>query len=80
MSSTTYDYDNQAWIVDGVYQDCNHPDTMNCKCYGRINKGKRSTPDNIDTRCGCDNPQCICGDDCICDACVRAWLHEEYGI
>ena len=43
MSNTTYDYDNQAWLVDGVYQDCNHPDTMDCKCYGRINKGKRIT-------------------------------------
>ena len=20
-----YDYDNQAWIIDGVYQDCHHP-------------------------------------------------------
>ena len=40
MAHTTYDYDNQAYLVDGVYQDCNHPDTMDCKCYGRVNKGK----------------------------------------
>ena len=35
-----YDYENQAWVIKGKYQDCNHPESMNCNCYGRINKGK----------------------------------------
>ena len=35
-----YDYDNQAGIVDGVYQDCNHPITQTCDCYGRKHKGE----------------------------------------
>ena len=37
-----YDYDNQAWIVDGVYQDCKHPERMGCRCFGRLNAGKRA--------------------------------------
>lgn len=23
-----YDYDRQAWVVDGIYQDCGHPSYM----------------------------------------------------
>jgi hypothetical protein len=23
-----FDYDNQAWIIDGIYQNCAHPDSM----------------------------------------------------
>jgi len=51
-----YDYDNQAWIIDGVYQDCNHPHDARemfgeqfgtgiyrvCDCYGREHKGERA--------------------------------------
>ena len=41
-----YDYDNQAWIVDGVYQDCGHPESMATECarlcYGRKHKGERA--------------------------------------
>jgi hypothetical protein len=37
-----YDYDNQAWIINGVYQDCNHPESMDCQCFGRLNAGKRA--------------------------------------
>jgi len=40
--STQYDYDNQAWIVDGRYTDCAHPVAMPCGCYGRINAGKEA--------------------------------------
>ena len=36
---TKYDYDNQAWIVDGKYQDCAHPN-QDCGCYGREHKGE----------------------------------------
>jgi len=37
-----FDYDNQAWIINGVYQDCNHPESMDCQCFGRLNAGKRA--------------------------------------
>ena len=35
-----YDYENQAWIVDGIYQDCGHPSAMGCDCFGRIHRGE----------------------------------------
>ncbi len=44
-----YDYDDQAWVVDGRYQDCGHvpgtfygrtgPDGL-CRCYGRLHEGE----------------------------------------
>ncbi len=37
---TRYDYDTQAWVVDGVYVRCGHPDTMQCSCYGRLHEGE----------------------------------------
>lgn len=36
-----YDYDNQAWVEDGKYVRCGHPDRMNCGCYGRIHEGEK---------------------------------------
>ena len=47
---TFYDYDNQAWVTNGRYQDCAHPfkagmrmldgyDT--CGCFARKNHGKQ---------------------------------------
>jgi hypothetical protein len=30
-----FDYANQAWVSDGLYVDCSHPETMACGCYGR---------------------------------------------
>jgi len=39
---TGYDYDNQAWVIDGRYVRCGHPETMDCDCYGKINKGKKT--------------------------------------
>jgi hypothetical protein len=45
-----YDYKNQAWVMRGVYQDCNHPlrgqrtaiGTIwdGCHCYGREHAGE----------------------------------------
>jgi len=42
-----YDYDNQAWIIDGIYQNCAHPDDARlmdnqqlCECYGREHEGE----------------------------------------
>ena len=37
-----FDYDNQAWIVNGRYQDCAHPPPADCECYGRTHKGNRA--------------------------------------
>jgi hypothetical protein len=39
---TQYDYDKQCWIVDGLYTSCNHPDSMNCNCYGRLHQGEKA--------------------------------------
>ena len=43
-----YDYDNQAWIIDGIYQDCAHPDSI-CgpnapirPCWQRLHRGERA--------------------------------------
>lgn len=37
-----FDYENQAWMIDGVYQNCGHtPLTdFSCGCYGREHQGK----------------------------------------
>lgn len=36
-----YDYKHQAWIDDeGKYVKCNHPESMNCTCYGKLHEGK----------------------------------------
>lgn len=37
-----FDYDHQVWVKDGVYQDCQHPDGMNCRCFGRVHAGERA--------------------------------------
>ncbi len=35
-----YDYENQAWVVDGVYVRCGHDKSMACNCFGRIHEGE----------------------------------------
>jgi hypothetical protein len=35
-----YDYINQAWVKDGRYVDCAHPQ-KDCSCYGREHKGEQ---------------------------------------
>jgi hypothetical protein len=52
-----FDYDNQAWIINGIYQDCGHrissdvitgqqwcatENSTRFLCYGRKHKGKRA--------------------------------------
>ena len=37
-----FDYDVQAWALQGRWTDCGHPKEMNCRCYGRIHKGERT--------------------------------------
>ncbi len=39
-----YDYKNQAWVVDGRYESCAHPPSMNCRCYGRLHAGEIAPP------------------------------------
>lgn len=36
----SFDYENQAWVVDGRYVSCGHPETMKCGCFGRIHAGE----------------------------------------
>lgn len=35
-----FDYENQAWVVDGRYIRCGHPDSMSCGCFGRKHEGE----------------------------------------
>jgi len=35
-----YDYRNQAWVIDGKYERCGHPETMDCNCYGKDHEGE----------------------------------------
>lgn len=35
-----YDYIRQAWVKDGVYVRCGHPESLNCSCYGRKHEGE----------------------------------------
>ena len=37
-----FDYDRQAWVVDGAYVTCAHPADMACSCYGRLNEGRET--------------------------------------
>lgn len=36
-----YDYKNQSWVKNGMYVECNHPESMQCNCYGKIHKGEK---------------------------------------
>jgi hypothetical protein len=38
---TGFDYTNQAWVQNGRYVRCGHLDEHNCKCFGKINQGRR---------------------------------------
>jgi len=37
-----YDYKNQAWVENGKYIRCGHPENMNCDCYGREHEGEKT--------------------------------------
>lgn len=41
-----FDYDKQAWVVNGQYIRCGHPEDMNCQCYGRIHEGEKTEAEN----------------------------------
>ena len=48
LEGSRYDYRNQAWLVNGVYQDCGHPEAVDCQCFGRIHEGEVCDPANHD--------------------------------
>jgi hypothetical protein len=36
-----YDYQNQAWVINGKYYPCGHVGTQHeCNCYGRNHSGE----------------------------------------
>lgn len=37
-----FDYTRQAWVANGVYVRCGHPETMRCGCFGRQHEGEPS--------------------------------------
>jgi hypothetical protein len=41
-----YDYKNHAWVLDGRYVRCGHPEPMRCGCYGRIHAGEEVSAQN----------------------------------
>lgn len=42
-----YDYKRQAWVKNGRYQRCGHPDSMVCGCYGREHIGEPVTVESL---------------------------------
>ena len=36
---TEFDYENQAWVVDGIYVRCGHQ--TECGCYGTKHEGEK---------------------------------------
>ena len=37
-----YDYEKQAWVKNGKYIRCGHPDHMRCNCYGKLHEGENT--------------------------------------
>ena len=35
-----FDYEHQAWVQDGKYVRCGHPEDMDCACYGKEHEGE----------------------------------------
>ena len=42
-----YDYDNQAWVKNGRYVQCGHPEYMDCGCYGRVHEGQETMTEKV---------------------------------
>jgi hypothetical protein len=40
IKTISFDYENQAWVINGRYVRCGHPDHMNCQCYGKVHEGE----------------------------------------
>ena len=54
-----YDYKNQAWVKNGKYLRCSHPETMDCGCYGKIHEGEETLDYEV-----CDKEACDGCNDC----------------
>lgn len=50
--NTFFDYKNQAWVVQGKYMSCGHPENMNCNCYGKKHQGELADNISICSECG----------------------------
>lgn len=37
-----FDYRAQAWVKDGRYVRCGHPEAMACGCFGREREGEET--------------------------------------
>lgn len=42
-----FDYDHQAWVGNGKYVRCGHPESMDCGCYGRLHEGEETTQPSL---------------------------------
>lgn len=40
VEDVVFDYANQAWIRNGRYERCGHPESMDCRCYGKEHEGE----------------------------------------
>lgn len=40
INEVHFDYKQQAWVINGRYVSCTHPESMNCKCYGKEHAGE----------------------------------------
>lgn len=38
--NTHFDYERQAWVVDGHYVQCGHSPETDCRCFGRLHEGE----------------------------------------
>ena len=47
IKEIAYDYENQAWVINGKYTACAHPDKMNCHCFGRLHAGEKAEGNRI---------------------------------
>ena len=36
-----YDYEKQAWVLDGRYLRCGHHGLLNCNCFGKLHEGEK---------------------------------------
>lgn len=52
-----YDYHRQAWVVDGRYVRCGHPEDIDCGCYGREHEDELYHQDHYDLKGGKDMAQ-----------------------
>ncbi len=57
-----FDYDHQAWVENGKYRRCGHPDEMNCSCYGRVHQGEPPEPEPADLPQCCSQLEAVAAD------------------